>query len=36
MLHLQGYDHHAARAAQRMEARERAILARFGVADPYA
>jgi len=36
MLHLQGYDHEtgAADAAQ-MEARERTILARFGIPDPY-
>ena len=37
LLHLQGYDHEKdARAARRMEARERAILARLGFADPYA
>ncbi len=36
MLHLQGYDHETgARDAARMEARERAILARFGIPDPY-
>lgn len=36
MLHLQGYDHETgARAAARMEARERAVLARFGIPDPY-
>jgi probable rRNA maturation factor len=36
MLHLQGYDHATgARAAARMEARERAVLARFGIPDPY-
>lgn len=36
MLHLQGYDHEAdPREAARMEARERAILARFGIPDPY-
>jgi probable rRNA maturation factor len=37
LLHLQGLDHEAsAAAARRMEARERAILARLGVGDPYA
>jgi probable rRNA maturation factor len=36
MLHLQGYDHETGqRDALRMEARERAILARFGIPDPY-
>ena len=36
MLHLQGYDHETgARDAARMEARERAILARFRIPDPY-
>jgi probable rRNA maturation factor len=36
MLHLQGYDHEAGkRQAERMEAKEREILARFGIADPY-
>lgn len=36
MLHLQGYDHETGAAdAARMEARERAILARFGIPDPY-
>ena len=36
MLHLQGYDHETgARDAARMEAREREILARFGISDPY-
>ena len=36
MLHLQGYDHEAGkREAARMEAREREILARFGIKDPY-
>lgn len=36
MLHLQGYDHETGRRdAERMEAREREILARFGIADPY-
>ncbi|MFN6961934.1 MAG: rRNA maturation RNase YbeY [Rhodocyclaceae bacterium] len=37
MLHLQGYDHETnERDAFRMEARERAILARFRIPDPYA
>ena len=36
MLHLQGYDHETGAVdAARMEARERAILARFGIPDPY-
>jgi probable rRNA maturation factor len=36
MLHLQGYDHETGpRAAARMEAREREILARFRIPDPY-
>jgi len=36
MLHLQGYDHETGAAdAARMEARERALLARFGIPDPY-
>ncbi|MFY9329001.1 MAG: rRNA maturation RNase YbeY [Georgfuchsia sp.] len=36
MLHLQGYDHEAGkREAERMEVKEREILARFGIADPY-
>lgn len=36
MLHLQGYDHETGpRDAARMEARERAILARFRIPDPY-
>ena len=34
-LHLRGYDHDRARTAARMERRERSILRRFGVADPY-
>lgn len=34
-LHLQGYDHERAADAARMEARERAILARLGFTDPY-
>ena len=36
MLHLQGYDHRRADEAAGMEAREVAILATLGVADPYA
>ena len=35
MLHLQGYDHQTDNDAERMEARERQILARLGYADPY-
>ncbi|MCX7896873.1 MAG: rRNA maturation RNase YbeY [Rhodocyclaceae bacterium] len=36
MLHLQGYDHErGARARRQMEAREREILARFRIPDPY-
>jgi probable rRNA maturation factor len=35
-LHLQGYDHQSPRAAARMEALERRILAQFGFPDPYA
>lgn len=36
MLHLQGYDHEASDAeAERMEARERELLAHFGYPDPY-
>lgn len=34
-LHLQGYDHADRREAERMEARERRILAQLGFADPY-
>jgi probable rRNA maturation factor len=34
-LHLQGHDHEAPRAAARMEARERRIMARLGFGDPY-
>ena len=35
-LHLQGYDHETGAAdADRMEAQEREILARFGIPDPY-
>jgi len=36
MLHLQGLDHDTERKARRMESREAAILATFGIADPYA
>ncbi len=36
MLHLQGYDHIQAADATRMEARETAILAKLGIANPYA
>jgi probable rRNA maturation factor len=35
-LHLLGYDHHMDDDAERMERLERDILARIGVADPYA
>jgi probable rRNA maturation factor len=35
-LHLIGYDHKSDREAERMEALEKRILARLGVADPYA
>jgi probable rRNA maturation factor len=35
MLHLQGYDHEDETGAERMEARERAVLASLGYADPY-
>ena len=35
-LHLQGHDHQSARAAARMEAREKKILAKLGFPDPYA
>ena len=35
-LHLSGMDHESARDARAMEAREIAILARLGFADPYA
>jgi probable rRNA maturation factor len=34
-LHAQGYDHIRVRDAKRMEARETALLAALGVADPY-
>ena len=36
MLHLQGHDHATPREAARMEARETALLAALGYADPYA
>jgi len=37
MLHLQGYDHETgAEDAERMEARERKILAGLGFPDPYS
>jgi probable rRNA maturation factor len=36
ILHLMGYDHLTGRQARAMERLERAILARFGIADPYA
>ena len=35
MLHLQGYDHQTDVDAELMEAKEREILARLGIADPY-
>ncbi len=36
MLHLQGYDHETGKNdAARMEAREREVLDRFGIPDPY-
>jgi probable rRNA maturation factor len=35
-LHLLGYDHETAREARVMEPLETAILARLGIADPYA
>ena len=36
ILHLTGYDHEKARDARAMETLETAILARLGIADPYA
>ncbi len=36
LLHLLGYDHVEDSEAQRMEAEERALLARLGYSDPYA
>ena len=35
-LHLQGHDHQSPRAAARMEALEKRILAKLGFPDPYA
>jgi probable rRNA maturation factor len=35
-LHLLGHDHETDAEAERMEARERDILARLGIQDPYA
>lgn len=35
ILHLLGFDHKAAASARKMEAMERAILARMGIEDPY-
>lgn len=36
MLHLQGYDHEVGKPqAERMETKEREILTRFGIVDPY-
>ena len=34
-LHLVGFDHERAADAKRMEGRERALLRRLGIADPY-
>ena len=34
-LHLLGYDHEADAEAERMEALERRVLAKLGIADPY-
>jgi probable rRNA maturation factor len=34
-LHLLGFDHERAADAKRMEGRERMLLARLGIADPY-
>lgn len=36
LLHLVGYDHETEVEAERMEGRERAILAKLGIADPYS
>jgi len=36
VLHLLGYDHETDPDAERMESRERALLAGLGVPDPYA
>ena len=35
VLHVQGFDHERDRDANRMESREKAILARLGFANPY-
>ena len=35
VLHLQGYDHEDDKDAVRMEARETALMAKLGYADPY-
>ena len=35
LLHLLGYDHEAEAEAESMEGRERAILARLGIPDPF-
>jgi probable rRNA maturation factor len=35
VLHLVGYDHVKTRDAEQMEAREAAVLVRFGYSDPY-
>jgi len=35
VLHLLGFDHEQARAAAKMEAIERQVLASFGIPDPY-
>ena len=35
-LHLLGYDHQTVAEAERMEALERDLLAKRGIADPYA
>ena len=36
LLHVLGFDHEKVRDAERMERRERTILARLGFGDPYA
>jgi len=36
IMHLRGYDHDTEEDAERMEGKEREILARLGYADPYA
>ncbi|MCC5995297.1 MAG: rRNA maturation RNase YbeY [Oceanicaulis sp.] len=36
VLHLNGFDHQEDAAAREMESLETAVLARFGIADPYA